>query len=382
MILPFSLSLADLATLLLGNNSRLGLTLAFLLAAALVVAAGIKLSAFGDALGQRTGLGSGLVGLIFLAGITSMPELVVSTTSTVAASLKAMALAAGQARDALLAGGADLALGNMIGSNAFNLMLFVVMDLAHGRGALIYRLGRNHIMSAAAGLGMLGILLFGFTLGRQSPFIIPLLDTGPVTPILFVTYLIVMVLMSKLEKRSRDEGEPEPNGATDAALVRMPAARFYGALAVLALAIVAGGIWLSLLGDKMALPVKAGGFGLRQSFVGTIFLALSTSLPELVVCLMSVRLGFLNMAVGNILGSNIFNLVIIFVADIGLRDASILHFASLSHLVTMAMVMILTCVVIISLIYRSERSYAALGIDAWVMLLIFIVGNLALYLLG
>ena len=162
-----------LPTALLSGESKAGVLLGFCMAAAVVVMAGIKLSAYGDALGERTGLGSGLVGLLFLAAVTSLPELVVSTTSTMAASIKVagldikdfvyMAAYHKQCME-ILRGGSDLAVGNMIGSNVMNLMLFVIMDLVQGKGAFLFRLSRNHIMSAASSLGMLGILLFGFAI--------------------------------------------------------------------------------------------------------------------------------------------------------------------------------------------------------------------------
>ena len=150
----------------------------------------------------------------------------------------------------------------------------------------------------------------------------------------------------------------------------------------MAAVIVLAGMWLSMVGDRMALPRSRGGFGLGQSFVGTFFLAVSTSLPELVICVASVRMGFLNMAVGNIFGSNMFNLVIVFTADVGLRGASILHCASASHLVSVAMIMVLTSVAVVSLQYRSKRHFANLGLDVWLMLLLYVAGNLAIYLLG
>lgn len=377
------LILANLTALLQGGGTQGGLIVAFLLAAAVVVISGTKLSSYGDALSEWTGLGAGLVGLLFLAAVTSLPELVVSTTSTIAASVKVAGLTSAAERALTLGAGADLAIGNMVGSNVFNLMLFVIVDLVQGKGALLYRLSRNHVMSAASGLWMLGILLFGFALSGRlwggTDWVIPYLECGPVTPMLFVGYIVVMVLQGRLEKREdgHTEGAPEVDSETDERLVSMPAARFYGALLLLVAMIVCSGIWLSLLGDQMAVV-----FGLKQSFVGTVFLALSTSLPELVVSIAAARMGAFNMAAGNVLGSNIFNIVIVFTSDLGLRNASILHYADPSHLVTIGMVMTLTCTIIIGLMYRSEHHAALLGFDCWVMLLIYIIGNAMLYWSG
>jgi cation:H+ antiporter len=384
------LCVADIQSLLLGGGERWGVALAFLCAAALVVLAGTKLSKYGDALGERTGLGSGLVGLLFLAAVTSLPELVVSTTSTLSASMKASGLdpssfpsreAYEAAFAALMTGGADLAVGNMVGSNLFNLMIFAIMDIVQGPGAFLHRLSRNHIMSAASSLVMLGILLFGLAICAKTNFIFPWLEVGPVTPLLLIAYIVVMTMQGKLEKK--DDGmaglEAEPESNAEESLLTMSAAKFYGILAALAALIVVGGMWLSLLGDVMAQPKEAGGFGLGQSFVGTIFLAISTSLPEVVVSVAAVRMGCYNMAAGNVLGSNIFNLVIVFTSELGMRGGSLLHYASPAHLVTIAMAMVLTSVVMIGIMFRSNRSFAKIGLDVWVMIFVYVGGNVALY---
>jgi cation:H+ antiporter len=381
---------------LLGGGTKTGLAVAFVAAAALVVIAGTKLSAYGDALAKRTGLASGLVGLLFLAAVTSLPELVVSTTAAIAASLEALKmgfleLASPEVTErcsVVLAGGADLAIGNMVGSNVFNLMLIAVMDLVQGKGALMHRLSRNHVMAAASGLGMVGLLMFGFAICGSgwggTALIIPWLCVGPVTLLLPVAYLFAVVLQHRMENRDNgtDGSEVEAEAPASAPLMAMSGMRFYGTIGLLAVCIVVSGVWLSMLGGRIALPADQGGFGLGQTFVGTFLLAVSTSLPELVVSIAAVRMGCFNMAFGNVLGSNMFNLVVVFAADVGLRGASILHFASPAHLVTIAMVTMLTCVVLVGLCYRSTRSIAWLGIEVWVMVSVYALGNAALFWLG
>lgn len=366
--------------ILFGGGSSSGLAAAFCVAAALVVLSGLKLGAYGDALGERTGLGKGLIGLIVLAGVTSLPELVVSTTSTIAASMQAFALDAGSVGGAeirrLLEGGANLAVGNMIGSNGFNLIILVMIDLAQGEGALLFRLSRKHILTAGAGLGLLGVLLFGYTLshpalGGRVGWILPVLETGPVTPLLFLGYAGAMWGLARHDGKEPDVPEADaPTIDTDADLVSMSAGRFYAVLGMCAVLIVVGGIWLSRLGDRMSLPVTEGGFGLGASLIGTVFLALSTSLPEMIVSYSAVRIRAYDMAVGNVLGSNLFNLAILFTADIGLRGESLLAYASTTHLMSVAAVLMLTSVVIVGLLYRTRRSFAWIGYDAWLMVLI------------
>jgi cation:H+ antiporter len=372
----------DILNILLGGGSQVGLAVAFLGAAACVVFAGIKLSAYGDALGERTGLGAGLVGLVFLAGVTSLPELVVSTTSALSASLEAGRAASPEARGACLTAGADLAVGNMLGSNVFNLMLIAFMDLLYRRGNLTRRLSQRHIVGAAGGLVMLGVVVFGMAVEKEHGILIPGLRVGLVTPVLPLAYLALLWLQGRMSRRTEEADEPPDQPPSDGALLRMTAARFYGALAGQALVIVLCGMWLSRLGGRMGLAWEQGGFGLGESFIGTFFLAVSTSLPELVICAAAVRMGFLNMAAGNVFGSNMFNLVILFTADTALRGGSLLHYAGPTHLVTVGMILMLTSIAVVSLMYQSRRSVGKVGLDAWLMLFLYAACNVIVYFMA
>ncbi|MDZ8117448.1 sodium:calcium antiporter [Pontiella agarivorans] len=309
---------------LIGTQS--GLVLAFIATAALVVVTGIKLSMYGDALGDRTGLGNGLIGLIFLAGVTSLPELVVSLTSVFNA--------------ATAADGADLATGNMLGSNVFNLLILAFMAIFFTKHFKPAAMKSSHTSSIIYGLLMLGLFAAAYIRAPRESWIIPGLDCSALVLALPVFYLGVLFREHRQLKNAAEETEehlPEED-----ALAHMPATRFYSILLGLCALIIGGGVILSILGSRMALPPEQGGFGLEASLIGTIFLAISTSLPELVISFSSIRLGFLDMAVGNVLGSNMFNLLIIFVADLAMRGDSMLAKASSKHWTSVALIFVLT----------------------------------------
>ena len=306
-------------------GTQIGLVLAFLATAAVVVLAGTRLSIYGDALGDRTGLGSGLVGLVFLAAVTSLPELVVSLTSVI------------QASD--LAQGADLATGNMLGSNVFNLLILAFVVLLFPRKFDPTRLDSPHTDTTVYGLVMLGLFAAAFLATQAGELLIPGLRCSWPTLALPAAYIFILLR----EHRQQSGGETEAGHLpAEDQLAHLPAGRFYSVLGFLCLLIIGGGIVLSLLGSRMALPPEQGGFGLEASLIGTIFLAISTSLPELVISFASVRMGFLDMAVGNVLGSNLFNLLIIFVADVALRGGSLLKHASANHWTSVGLILLLT----------------------------------------
>lgn len=325
-------------------GTQTGLVLAFIATATLVVLAGIRLSIYGDALGDRTGLGSGLIGLVFLAGVTSLPELVVSLTSVI------------QATDP--AQGADLATGNMLGSNVFNLLILALMALLFSKKFKPQEMDDPHTDSTVYGLLMLGVFSLAFATANLGGPRIPVL--GCAWPVLALP--VVYALILRREHRQHAEAQPTELPPSEQELANLPATRFYSMLGLLCGLIIGGGILLSILGSRMALPPDQGGFGLEASLIGTIFLAISTSLPELVISFASVRMGFLDMAVGNVLGSNMFNLLIIFVADVAMRKGSLLEHASSRHWTSVGLILLLTLLAGTLLRTRSRKASVPVSI--------------------
>ena len=305
-------------------GTQAGLVLAFAAAAAVVVLAGIRLSIYGDALGDRTGMGRGLVGLVFLAAVTSLPELVVSLTSVI------------QCTDPQQ--GADLAVGNMLGSNVFNLLILALMALLFPRKFIPGKLAEPHTDSIVYGLAMLAIFALAFAVSGMDGWLIPGLQCSWGTLLLPIAYAFIL----RREHRQQKSEKAENHLPAEQALAHQPAPRFYSVLAGLCGLIIGGGIILSILGSRMALPPEQGGFGLEASLIGTVFLAISTSLPELVISIASVRMGFLDMAVGNVLGSNMFNLLIVFAADTALRGGNLLGHASSKHWTSVGLILAMT----------------------------------------
>ena len=124
--------------------------------------------------------------------------------------------------------------------------------------------------------------------------------------------------------------------------------------------------------------------GLEASFVGTLFLAICTSAPEIVVSIAALRMGALDMAVGNVLGSNMFNMgVIIFVDDLFYTAGPILSYAAMDHISTALFAILMSCVVIIGLIFRPRfwpRIWV--GADSVDLILLYLGAIGILYLLG
>ncbi len=332
-------------------GTQTGLVIAFIAVAAIVVLSGIRLSLYGDALGDRTGLGSGLIGLVFLAAVTSLPELVVSLTSVIK-------------NPDDLAKGADLATGNMLGSNIFNLLILAFITLLFPHKFKPWKMEDKHTGSAVYGLIMLGIFAVAFLTTNMTAMRVPLL--GCSLPVLALPIVYGFIIR---REHGQLEAEPDNHLPSESQLAHLPASRFYSVLGLLCACIIGGGVLLSILGGRMALPPEQGGFGLEASLIGTIFLAISTSLPELVISFSSVRMGFLDMSVGNVLGSNMFNLLIIFAADVTMRGGSMLRHASPTNWTSVGLILVLT--LLAGALLHARRTRESVTV-ASVMLLLYI----------
>ncbi|MBA7503695.1 hypothetical protein ES706_02310 [subsurface metagenome] len=130
----------------------------------------------------------------------------------------------------------------------------------------------------------------------------------------------------------------------------------YLRFALAAMAVIAAGIWLSFIGDEIA---QVTGWG--ASFVGSLFLAISSSMPELVVAIAALRLGAIDMAIADILGSNMFNIAIVAPVDLAYRQGPVLSLASNSHLITAVTVIMMSLVVITGVRFRQKRKTFAVA---------------------
>ncbi len=143
---------------------------------------------------------------------------------------------------------------------------------------------------------------------------------------------------------------------------------------------VCAAVLLAHLGDKISnLPVK--GVALGGTFVGSLFIAITTSLPEMAVSLSAVKLGFFDMALGNILGSNMFNMLILSIADLVLGAKVILSCISILHLFTALFVIISTALVMASLVYRSQKKTSGLAWDSFSIIFVYFAANMLIFYL-
>jgi len=331
--------------------------LQFLVSSALVVSGGFLLARNGKELGERHGLTDLWVGFIFLAAITSIPEL-------------ATAIGAVWLVDA-----PSLALSDVLGSNAFNIFILATLTVCLARPAISSKLSlpkfRIMILMILSMTGL--VMIFG------------VLDQHKYLPwpggISLASWALLLLYLAGSWRLFRDE---HPSGrstitAPGDSSGKTGATGLYPRLIFSIILVVAGGFWLARTGREIAEVTRWG-----ESFVGALFLALVTSLPEMSVCLASIRMNAYDMALGNILGSNIFNLGIIFWADMAYRKGSILKGVTPPFYVAAWLGIILVLVLSAALMIPSHRKSIKKVItwDSIVIILIYLIGMYCIFRLS
>ncbi|MFZ3082573.1 sodium:calcium antiporter [Rhodoferax ferrireducens] len=294
--------------------------LQFALCVGVIGIAGVRLSRYGDAIAALTGLSRNWVGLILIATVTSLPELVTG--------LSAVTVAAAP----------DIAVGDVLGSCVFNLTILAMIDVTYRKGAIYALAGNGHIVSAGFGVILLAGVGLAVLLTTQD--MMPSIGHVSLASVMiFVMYLVAMRALYLTEQRNTSTVVAErPDMTLKAALMG------YG---VASAVIVGAGIWLPLIGVELARVM-----GWSNSFVGTLFVAFATSVPELATTWGAVRIGAIDMAFGNLLGSNLFDVLILAIDDFAYRPGSIYAHVSPVHAVSAITACLMSGVVIVALAYR------------------------------
>lgn len=338
-----------MSAILPGTDSPMMVWVVFALLTAIISFSAYKLSIYADKIAEETGLGRHLVGLIMLSAVTSLPELITGFSSV------------------RIVKNPDLAVGDIMGSCVFNLMIVFLLDLLHKEGDSVYKKSTpGHIITAALGMIMLSFLGLSFAVARYPVFQSSAFGySSLIIPILYVLCL---------RESYQYEKQLQKNHASKA---RAPVKKtvFYFSLNAIII-IIAGGI-LPYIGDTIVEMM-----GWNSAFVGTVFIALATSLPELGITISSVRIHAIELAFSNLLGSNIFNIIILAIDDFFYTTGPLLAAVSAGHLVTLFSALMMTGLIIVALVKPPEKKLLNSVSTISLLLLAIFIGNLTLSFLG
>ncbi len=316
----------------------------FLVGASVLVWAGSALAGYADQIAERMKMSRLFVGTLMLAFATSLPELVAEIT-------------------AARAGAPDLAVGTLFGSSMANMAILAIIDLLYrGRVWPSVELGHARVAAVAIALTSMAAL----SIFTQSD-----LKVGWVglTPILIAILCVVsiawfhrMPLVARPGVEAPQIPIQRPIGWSEEAAQRSLASLWarFGAAALVILVIA----------PLVTLSVKAvaDATGIAQTFLGVAILAITTSLPELIASIASIRIGAYDMAVGNLFGSNVANMSVLLFADIAYTEGPILAAVAPTQILSALGAILLMAIAVAAIVGESETRMRRLEPDAIVLL--------------
>jgi len=328
--------------------------LEFVVLAAIIVVAGSVLTRCADAIAEITGWGRLLVGSLLLAGATSLPELTV-VLSAVRLNIP------------------DIAVGNLLGANLMNLLILAVMDLSHhSRGKMLSRAAVAHAFSGMLGISLAAVVGIGILVApRTAGF--TLFNMHASVWVLGIGYLLG-VRMVFLDQRvavrnviTIDDDDEKPP------MQQRSLGRYAAIFVVAAATIIFVGPRLAEVAGRIAELS-----GLAESFVGTTFVALSTTLPELVVSITAIRLGAIDLIIGNVFGSNAFNMLLFVPLELS-YSGPVFAVTNSAHVISVLTFIVGTSIVIMGQLYQRESRVRFLEPDAWLVISLVAVAMLLVY---
>jgi cation:H+ antiporter len=322
----------------------------FVLCTLVILFSGIRLSRYGDIIAHKTGLGGMWMGVVAMAVVTSLPELITGVSSILVFDV------------------VDIAAGDVIGSCMFNLVILAFLDVRDST-PVSTRMHQSHVLAAGFGILQLGLAILAMLAGPDAP---ALGWIGLPSLTLLAVYVFAMRTIFTFERRRLSEVAEELTGEIRyRAITLRRALVMYGLNALL---LIGAAVYLPGIAERLSAQA-----GLDQSFVGTLFVAIATSLPEVVVSAAAAQVGAIDMAAGNLFGSNLFNLAVLGIDDVVHTRGMLLARISPVHLVGLSASICMTAVAIIGLTYRAQRKRFRLS---WDMLGILAIYVLALSLLA
>lgn len=320
----------------------------FLVSSTLIVLAAIKLAEYGDIIAIRTRLGGLFIGTLLIAGATSLPEVLTSV-------------------NALRLDAPNLAAGNLLGSNMFNMFLLAILDVLARNQRILRKAALKHALSGS--LTILMIVLVVFFIVARLDFKIGWVGLDSLT--LMVVYIVAMRLV---QTNAQGKGEAIPAEIPE----DIPRLRtgILGFLAASAALVVITPFMVS------ASEVIADTTGLGDTFIGSTLVAIVTSLPEMATTIAAIRIGANDMAIGNLFGSNMFNMFALGLTDIFYTPGLFLSAIDPAFLLISMLGLVMTSMALVGNLARIDKRIWFIEVDALFIALVHFGGLWLLYTRG
>lgn len=325
---------------------------------------GIYLSDTVDALSERFGLGEALGGMIVLAIVTNLPEIAI----TISASLQ---------------NNIELAVGNILGGIAMQTVVLVVLDV-FGLGkkvSLTYKAASMQLVLE----GLLVIAMLAFVvIGHQLPSSLVFLRMSPSVLLIFLGWLAGLLLINRarngLPWQAKNSAPDDTENKNNQHAKKHAHKRSTGANLTIffttALVTLVAGYLLEKSGDTISQQI-----GMQGIIFGATILAAATSLPEISTGLASVKLKDYKLAVSDIFGGNAF-LPVLFLLAALCSGKAVLPGAHKSDIYLTGLAMLLTSVYVWGILFKSKKQFLRMGIDSFIVLILYLIGIAGLFAVG
>ncbi|PID86840.1 MAG: hypothetical protein CSB13_02515 [Chloroflexi bacterium] len=322
----------------------------FVFFAAVVVITAVKLAEYGDVIAVRTKLGGLFVGTIFLAAATSLPEMIASISS-------------------FQLGEPNLAAGNFFGSNMVNVVLLALIDLIIFRVPLLRKVALSHALTAALTSVLMVVAVFAIL----SDMNLTIGWVGVDSLLLILMYFVGIWLIQRETK-----GPAVASPASQEPVPGFPSFKV-GLIGF----VIAAGVLVFAVPQLVNTSTEIAEItGVGTGFVGVALLSVVTSLPELVAAFTAIRIGAFDMAVGNLFGSSVFNILALGISDFFYLEGSFLANIDPAFAMVGLLGLLLTNMALIGNLARVERRILFIEIDAVAIIVVYLLGLFFLYLRG
>ena len=291
--------------------------------ASLVVFLSIKLSNYVDLLDKKTKVSGALLGGILLAGVTSLPELFTSLTGT------------------LIVGDNHLVLGNIMGSDFFDIMIFGVVYFLFFKKFTQGKVGKQHYLTCLfTALMLIAVTIAAFVFNKNGWL---LGWFNPMSLVVIAIYVVSIILTPKTEEKEEQEEEVQ---------TKLTVKQIWILLAVFSVILIGASISVTMVTEQIV-----DKFHIDGTFGGSLFLGVATSLPEVTATISLCKKKNFDAAYGDILGSCVFNIIILGIADALSFKAGPLYTVTSESLMLMIGTAFTLLVVFLSIVFIKSKFF-------------------------
>lgn len=321
----------------------------FFIASSFVIYSALRVTKYVSGFNEKTAISAGFIGVVLFSTITSLPELLTSVYS-------------------VILGQPTMAFGNVMGSNVFNIVTLSIANLFYFKENVYRSVDKDN-----KEVTFLVIVLNIITLaGMYNPITISFIffNISLASLAIFIIYAIVLFRMYKAEEQEHAH-DAEPSGLDHLTLEQV----IMRGLLFVAIMVVAS-IFLTRISDGIATAYPEIG----ATVVGTLMLALATSLPEVVTTLSLCKMKHHNMAIAGIVGSNLFNYNNLFIADLLSIKQSAFELVSIHPDITLlkslgVLGLVVSTILLLSFLVKN-KAVSILGSITTIVLYVIFIGSI------